>query len=254
MGKNVFFALLKNEIAEQFRSKKIIVVIIVFLFFGLMSPVMAMFMPEIIASVSKSQNINIVVPPPTWLDSVAQYIKNLSQMSSFVLIIVYMGIVAKEKENGILVFLLVKPVKRYSYILSKYASVTIVAILGITISFIAAASYTYVFFDDFKIVNFIYLNLLMLLNIISTLFIVVLFSSLFKTQILAGIVSFAVYLIFNLAAQIKPMSDFLPSGLIIQGNKAIAETPISFTPVILTLVLCVLCILLSQIRFRNWEA
>ncbi len=251
---SAFFSLLKNELAEQFRSGKLIVIGFLFLFFGLVSPITAMFMPEIIGSISKSQNISIVVPEPTWLDAVTQYVKNLSQMSSFILIIVYMGIIAREKENGILVFLLVKPVKRSSYIFSKYLSVTIAAILGMTASFTAATFYTFLFFEGFQLSNFLILNLLLLLNIVSTLFIVVLFSSLFKSQIVAGVLSFAVYLIFSLGAQIREISKFLPSGLLTEGNNAVAGTTLSFVPVFATVMLCFLCVALSQISFRRWEA
>ena len=65
---------MKNELAEQLRSGKLIVLVFVFLFFGLVSPVTAMFMPDIISSISKSQNISIVVPEPTWLDAVTQFV------------------------------------------------------------------------------------------------------------------------------------------------------------------------------------
>ncbi len=254
MNKNLLFPLLKNELAEQLRSGKLIVLVFVFLFFGLVSPVTAMFMPDIISSISKSQNISIVVPEPTWLDAVTQYVKNLSQMISFVLIIVYMGIIAREKENGILVFLLVKPVKRSSYIFSKYISVTIAAVLGMSASFAACSFYTYLFFDGFLLTNFVYLNLLIFLNIISTLFMVVFFSSLFKSQILAGVMSFVAYLVFSIGSQLKELSEFLPSGLLIQGNNAVLGAKVSITPVIATIVLCMLCVVISQILFRKWEA
>lgn len=254
MSNNVFFAILKNEIAEQIRSGKSIVIVFVFLFFGILSPITAMYMPEIIGSISESQNIKIVVPEPTWLDAVTQYVKNLSQMGSFILIIVYMGVIAREKENGILVFLLVKPVKRSIYVMSKYISVTLAASVGIAGAFVASTFYTYIFFDGFEILSYTYFNLFMLLNILSTIYIVVLFSMLFKSQILAGIFSFALYLIFGLGAQIKALANFLPSGLLEQGNNAILGLPINYTPVAATIVLCLACVVISHLAFRKWEA
>ncbi|HOZ30670.1 MAG TPA: ABC transporter permease subunit [Bacteroidales bacterium] len=246
--------LLKNEIAEQFRSRKLIVVIVVFFIFGLLSPITAMFMPDIISSVSESQNIKIEVPPPTWTDAVVQYIKNMTQIITFVLIIVYMGIVAREKENGILVFLLVKPVKRTAIILSKYISVLLVATTAILVSFVVSAFYTILFFDGFVIQDFLLQNLFILFNIISTLFIVVLFSSVFKSQIVAGILSFVAYLLISLTSQLDRVSEYLPSGLIAQCNNIMQGEDLSFIPIVGSIVFMILCVVISIISFRKWEA
>ncbi|HNQ67294.1 MAG TPA: ABC transporter permease subunit [Bacteroidales bacterium] len=254
MNKNILFVLLKNEIAEQFRSRKFIVVLVVFVVFAIMSPITALFMPDIISSVSESQNIKIEVPPPTWIDAVVQYVKNMTQIISFVLIIVYMGIIAREKENGILVFLLVKPVKRTAIIVSKYLSVLFVAIAGITVSFIVSGFYTFLFFEGFVIKDFLLQNLFILINIISTLFIVVLFSSIFKSQIVAGILSFVAYLLISLTSQVEKISEFLPSGLITQCNNMMKGTEISFMPILGTLVFMSICVVLSIISFSKWEA
>lgn len=254
MNRSVLFILLKNEIAEQFRSKKIIVVLAVFIFFGILSPVSAMFLPDIMASISESQNIKIDLPPPTWTDAVVQYIKNISQMISFIIIIVYMGIIAKEKENGILVFLLVKPVSRTAYIISKYLSVFFVALAGITVSFIIAAFYTFLFFDGFVIQDFLLQNFFIFFSIISTLFVVVLFSSVLKSQILAGILSFVTYLVFSLTAQIEKLAEFLPSGLMTQCNNILKGVDISYMPVFGTIVFMLVCIIVSVFSFRKWEA
>lgn len=254
MNRNLFFILLKNEVAEQFRSRKLIAIVFVFLFFGLMSPITAMFMPEIFASISESQNIKIEIPDPVWTDAVVQYVKNMSQMISFILIIVYMGIIAREKENGILVFLLVKPVSRSAFMLSKYASVCIAVFAGISASFIAASFYTFLFFEGFVVMDFLLLNLFLMLNLMSTLFIVVLFSSLFKSQIIAGILSFFVYLIISLTSQFEKLAEFLPSGLLVQGNNAISGQNISLIPVFSTILLMAACVVISIVNFRKWEA
>ncbi|MDD3740062.1 MAG: ABC transporter permease subunit [Bacteroidales bacterium] len=254
MNRNILFVLLKNEIAEQFRSRKLIVVLVVFFIFGLLSPITAMFMPDIISSVSESQNIKIEVPPPTWTDAVMQYIKNMTQIISFVLIITYMGVVAREKENGILVFLLVKPVKRSAIIISKYISVFFVAIIAILVSFIVSSFYTYLFFEGFIIQDFLLQNLFILFSVCSTLFVVVLFSSIFKSQIVAGILSFVAYLLISLTSQIESVSEYLPSGLIAQCNNIMQGEELSFIPIIGSIVFMSLCVVISIISFRKWEA
>jgi ABC-2 type transport system permease protein len=254
MNKNIFFTLFKNEMAEQFRSRKLVVMIFVFVFFGILSPVTAMFMPDIIGSISESQNIKIIVPEPTWLDAVAQYLKNLSQMGSFILIIVYMGIVAKEKENGIMVFLFVKPLSRKAYVLSKYAAATTSALISMGAAFAFSAFYTALFFDGFDFLAFTSLNLLMLLNIITIMFMVIMFSSLLKSQIVAGVLSFVVYLVISLVAQIGKLGEFLPSGLITEANRVIVGIPINYSSVFASIIICIFCVFISVRSIKKWEA
>jgi ABC-2 type transport system permease protein len=254
MNKSIFFTLFKNEMAEQFRSRKLVVMLFVFVFFGILSPVTAMFMPEIIGSISESQNIKIIVPEPTWLDAVAQYLKNLSQMGSFILIIVYMGIVAKEKENGILVFLFVKPLSRKAYVLSKFAAATTSALISMGAAFAFSAFYTALFFEGFDFQAYTSLNLLMLLNIVTIMFIVIMFSTLFKSQIVAGVLSFAVYLVISLASQVGNLGHFLPSGLLTEANRVVTEIPINYSSVFASVIICVICIFVSVQSIRKWEA
>jgi ABC-2 type transport system permease protein len=251
---NLFFTLLKKEIKEQIKSSKLIVFAAIFLFFGLMSPIAALYMPQIIASVRESQNISIVVPEPTWLDAVAQYMKNLTQMSSFILILVYMGLISKEKETGTLMFLLVKPVKRSTFIISKFSSVVVAAIVSMSLSFFAAAFYTFLFFKGFKFDNFAFLNLIMLEYILSLLFMTLTYSTIFKSQILAGVFSFVSFLVLSLLAQINQISEFLPSGLIEQSSNAISGSAISVVPIISSFVFMSICILISLRVFQKWEA
>lgn len=254
MNKNIFFTLFKNEMAEQFRSRKLVVMLFVFVFFGILSPVTAMFMPDIIGSISESQNIKIIVPEPTWLDAVAQYLKNITQMGSFILIIVYMGIVAKEKENGIMVFLFVKPLSRKAYMLSKFAAATTSAFISMSAAFIFSAFYTALFFDGFNILAYATLNLLMLLNIVTIMFIVILFSSLFKSQIVAGVMSFVTYLIISLASQVGSLGEFLPSGLLTEANRVIIGTPVNYSSVFASVSICLICVFISVQSIRKWEA
>lgn len=250
---SIFITLLLKELKEQIKNSKLIVFVVVFLFFGFMSPISAMFMPDIIASISESQNISIEVPEPTWLDAVGQYIKNLTQMSSFVIILIYMGLISKEKETGTLVFLLVKPVSRSAFIISKFSSVIIAAIISMLAAFLASSCYTFIFFEGFDFGGFAMLNLIMILYVISVLFMTLMFSTIFKSQIIAGVFSFASFILLNLFAQIDSISKFLPTGLVQQANNALVGNPVSGINIIFSFLFMILCVVISLLSFRKWE-
>jgi ABC-2 type transport system permease protein len=249
----MYLTLLTKELVEQVKNGKLIIFVFVFGFFGLLSPISAKFMPDIIASFTETQNIQIIVPEPTWIDAVGQYIKNLTQMCVFIVILIYMGIISREKETGTLVFLLVKPVKRSTFILAKFSSVAIGAVISMIGSFIAASAFSYFFFQGFDVIGFAKLNLIMLLYLINILFITVLFSSIFKSQIMAGVMSFGAFLVLSLLAQVNAVSKFLPSGLLAETNNAIIGNPISPGVIISSFVVIIMSVALSIVLFRKWE-
>ncbi len=250
---SLYITLLFKELKEQFLSSKLIIFVVVFLFFGLMSPISAMFMPDIMAEVSKSQNIVIELPQPTWIDAVGQYIKNLTQMSSFILIIIYMGIISREKETGTIVFLIVKPVPKSTFIIAKYSAVSIAALIGMTIAWLASSFYTFLFFENFNFAAFSLINLMMLVYVMVVLYVTVFFSSVFKSQIFAGIMSFVVYLLFNVLAQIDSLSKILPGGIIEETQNVLISAKVNWSVFIGSLVIMLVCVVSSTIIFRKWE-
>jgi ABC-2 type transport system permease protein len=210
-------------------------------------------MPDIVESISESQNVVIEMPAPTWLDAVGQYIKNLTQMSSFILIIIYMGIISKEKESGTIIFLLVKPVVRSNFIFAKYSAVTIAALFAMLVSFLATSFYISLFFENFDFASFALINLMMFVYVLSVLYITVFFSSIFKSQILAGVCSFVMYLLFNLLAQVESFSKFVPGGIVNQTTNVVNKSDIDITVFFSSLIILVFCVTISSIIFKRWE-
>ena len=254
MINSAYFILLKKEVRELFRSGKAIVFGVVFLFFGLLSPVAARYLPDIIGSLGESQKIQIIIPEPTWLDAVAQYIKNLTQLCTFIIIIIFMGIVSREKESGTAVFLLVKPVPRGSFLFAKFSSTIIALMISLAVSFVAASVYTYVFFEGFSIVSFLKLNLIMLLYLACILFMTVMFSTIFTSQIIAGVFTFLGWMLMALISQLGEPGKFSPSALISQANSVITGGTVTWQPFAGACVLMVVAFTLSYILFRRWEA
>ncbi|MCX6092661.1 MAG: ABC transporter permease, partial [Candidatus Bipolaricaulota bacterium] len=100
MRRRPFFVLFGKELREQVKSYRLLILGLVFVFFGLASPLLAKFTPEILKSVGTDQGITIVLPEPTAADAVAQFVKNVSQIALLVLVFLTMGSVVAEKERG----------------------------------------------------------------------------------------------------------------------------------------------------------
>lgn len=144
---SAFAHFLRKEVTEIMRTWRLPTVGGVLLLFAVMSPLAALATPAIIASVTSAQpGLVIRVPDPTYLDSYAQWVKNLSQMGLLLVVFSSAGLIAGEKSSGTAVLIVTKPVSRFGIVVAKYvaqaglicASVligTIVTYLGTVLSF-----------------------------------------------------------------------------------------------------------------------
>ena len=73
-----FWVFLRKELKEQFKTSKVIIVAAVFLFFGLGTPILTKYTPELIKAAGTG-GITIEMPAPTSADSLIGYTSNMVQ-------------------------------------------------------------------------------------------------------------------------------------------------------------------------------
>ncbi|MGV8082537.1 MAG: ABC transporter permease [Coriobacteriia bacterium] len=119
------------------------------LFFAITSPLLAKITPELIGSLVGTQpGVVIQLPDPTWRDSYAQWIKNLSQIGAFVVLIVGAGMVAQERASGTAVLVLAKPVSRAWFVSAKAAALAVFVLVGGAVGTAIVQAETYLLFDS----------------------------------------------------------------------------------------------------------
>ena len=118
---NGFAVFVRKEAIEIVRTWRIWVLPGILLVFAVTGPLSARYTPEIIASVGGSQMAAVAkaIPIPTYVDAYAQWIKNLSQIALFAIIIIYGGIVSSESKSGTAILVLTKPVSRAAFVVAK---------------------------------------------------------------------------------------------------------------------------------------
>lgn len=135
-----FIAMTRKEFLESMRTYKLLIVAAVFLLFGILNPITAKMMPELLSSMMP-EGINVTLDEPHAIDSWIQFYKNMStQLILF--IIVFSGIVPGELSKGTLVHLLTKGLSRKVVILSKFAAAIFVWTAGYLICFGTTYAYT----------------------------------------------------------------------------------------------------------------
>jgi ABC-2 type transport system permease protein len=203
--------LVKKDLLEQWRTKKILILAIVFLFVAIGSPILAKLTPELLKNISVP-GMTINIPTPTYVDSLDQFIKNTSQIALLVLVFVVAGAVCDEKNKKTLEMLLTKPISRSNFILSKFVSYFV----SIGLVFVAASVIFYLYtisvFSTFNFVNFSLMASNVLLYILMIASITILASTVVKNSIAAGGIGFISFILFGtIFSMIKQIKDYSPN-------------------------------------------
>lgn len=219
-----FWVLLRKELKEQFKTSKVIIVVAVFLFFGLGTPILTKYTPELIKAAGAG-GITIEMPTPTSADSLVGYTSNMVQFGVLVAVLVAMGAIAKEIETGTAAIVLSKPVGRLAFIIAKLKAECFTFLLALVLGGLACWGYTSILFGDANALGFLYQNLLFGLFIVFCLGVTLYFSSLMKSQLAAGGLALALIIFLSAISNLPWIGRYLPGQLINWGNRLVLQAP-----------------------------
>ncbi len=203
-----------KELQEQWRTRRAVVMVAVFVLFGLASPLIAKFTPEILKSVPGAEQFAGLIPEPTAADAVGQYIKNLTQFGFVLVILLGMGAVAGEKERGTAAIILSKPLPRWAFLLSKFVAQAVVYLVALLLGTLAAYYYTLVLFEPLAFGPFLFGGLLLWLWALVFAAATLLGSTIGKsTGGAAGVALLGAVLLLILGG-FPQVSSFFPSALV----------------------------------------
>ena len=154
----VFLAALRKELVQQWRTRHVLAVVAVFALFGMTSPLVAYFTPQLFKAIPGVEKFSSLIPTPTVVDAMSQYVKNISQFGFILAILIGMGAVAGEKERGTASLILSKPMTRWAFVSSKLVAQVVVYLLGFLIALVGAYFYTLVLFGNLDLGRFVLLN------------------------------------------------------------------------------------------------
>jgi ABC-2 type transport system permease protein len=209
----VFWVATLKELRQAWSTKRILVVWAVFLAFGMLSPLLARFTFEIVSSMEGAEMFAGLIPPPTTVDSMVQYLKNLSQFGFILAVLLAMGAVVGEKERRVAPMILSKPMARWAFILSKFAAQFLVYLGAFFLSALAAYYYTLFLFGPLEIGSFLLLNALLLLWLLTFVALSLLGSTLGKSTVAAGGIGLGLCVVLMLAGTLPRWGALLPGGL-----------------------------------------
>lgn len=211
-----FWPLLKKEIKEQMRTYRAVVVGGVFVFFGLSTPLLLKYLPEIVKLAG--EQVPVTIPPPTAAQSLVEYAGTIGQVGVLVAVLVGMGSISNELQRGTAVMTLSKPVSRSAFVNAKLAAMSLTFVLSLLVASAFCFVYTLVLIGEAGVGPFVVLNLLAALFLVFSLAVTLLFSSLFSSSIAAGGVSIAVLIGQAVLSSVPVIGDYMPGKLLGWGN------------------------------------
>lgn len=142
-----YFAFTKKEFTENLRTYKFVILLAIFLLFGIVNPLFAKLTPVLLESMA-TEGMMISIPEPTAMDSWTQFFKNVGQMGIIVLVILFAGIMANEFSRGTLINMLTKGMNRHTVILAKLTAATVMWTLSYLLCLAVSYGYTAYFWGN----------------------------------------------------------------------------------------------------------
>ncbi len=221
-----FIIVLRKELMEQWRARRMLIVAAVLALFGLASPLLAKLTPEMLKAIpGLPPGVAEAIPTPTVSDAVAQYIKNMSQFGILLALLMTMGSVAQEKERGTTAIILTHPVNRSVFLMAKFTAMGITFFASLAIAALGCWYYTLLLFEGLPVGPYLALNALMLLVYLVYIAVTLLCSTIARSQGAAAGLAFAALVLIAGVGSLPRIDGFFPNRLFAWGQTLLLGRP-----------------------------
>jgi ABC-2 type transport system permease protein len=214
-------ALLWKELLEQWRSHRVLVVTAVLVAMGILGPLTARYMNELMATIPGTpEGLEAVLPKPTADLAVSELVDNLAQFGLILALLVPMSSIVGEKTTGTAAMVLSKPVSRAAFLLSKLLALLMTFALGVGLGVAAGYAYTGMLFTWLPPGGFVALAGSVLLYLLFYASLTLVASTLMRSQAAAAGLAFGVALLLGLLGSLPGIGAWLPASLLGWGRSA----------------------------------
>jgi len=254
-----FTVLLEKELRENLRTKKFLVLACVFVSFAILSPMMARFVGEIFEFLLPAADAEVfmaILPDPIWHDAYTQFYSNMAQIGAIVTVILFMGLIHREKSSGTIDLLFCKGVTPASFVLSKFAVSVSITLLALLVAILVNFGYTVFLFEEGGQICYVLLGAgaygIFLILVIAW---VIFASTIAKSTATAAVLGFVGYMLVLFLSSLPTIGRFLPGGL--AGNNTALTMGYIYDDfamqVGIAVVLAVFCLWLAIWRLKRQE-
>jgi ABC-2 type transport system permease protein len=210
---NGFRVLLGKELRESWHTRRLPLVALLFLVVGLVSPLTARYLPEILRAALGDQLTGMPIPDPTTTAALEQLQKNLGQLGVLAAIALGMGSVAGELDRGTAALVLAQPVARPAFLAAKLVAMAVVLAVATMLSVAVAWAYTAILFEALPVGGWVALAVLDWLALLAWGSLTLFASAATGSTTAAAGLGFVAWIVVSIAAVIPDLERLLPAGL-----------------------------------------
>lgn len=255
---NGFGVLVRKELLESWRTRRLPVIAVLFLVFGMISPLTAKYLPDILKA-ALGEQLSVPMPTPDATAALGQLQKNLGQMGTLVAIALAMGSVAGELDRGTAALVLAQPVSRHAFLVAKLVAMGVVLGISTLLAVLVAWAYTAILFEALPIGGWLAMAALTWLALAAWGSLTFLASAATGSTTASAGLGFVAWIAVSLVAIVPALDRVLPTGLtvpaiaIAAGTAGDLDPGLPATAVAGTLVLICLSLAGALLAFRRRE-
>lgn len=240
---------MKKEYLESARTGKLIILVMMFLLFGIMNPAIAKLTPWMMEMMSESMAESGLIVTDVQVDAMTswtQFFKNIP-MALIAFVLLFSDIFTKEYKSGTLLLVLTKGLSRYKVVLAKTALLLSLWTLGYGLCFAVTYGYNAYFWDNGIADSLFASAAVWWLFGVWVICLVVLFSSLLKNNAGVTLCTGGTVLFAYLSSLIPKAKTYSPAMLMdtasllsgAEGTNAYCKA------IVVAVALCVACVVVS---------
>lgn len=253
-----FTTLFQKELLEAFRNGKWIWLPIALIIIGITQPITSYYMPEILESAGNLPEGTIIeIPIPSGEEVLAGTLSQFGMIGTLLFVLATMGVIANERQNGSLTFVMVRPVNPFQYIASKWSSQLVIALVSLLLSYGLTYYYTNLLFQPIAwekvVMSFIVYSLWILFVLSVTIFV----GTFLKAA--SGIAGLSIAILGGLSvlsSLFTKYTEWSPAHLRAQASAILLDGKLlenGMLVIVTTISLSFLFLLLATINFRRFE-
>lgn len=242
-------AFMKKECLETVRTGKFMILVLLFVLFGIMSPAIAKLTPWLMEMFSDAMAESGLIVSNIQVDAMTswtQFFKNIP-MALIAYVLIFSDIFTKEYKSGTLLLVLTKGLSRYKVVLAKTLLLLSLWTLGYGLCFAVTYGYNAYFWDNSIADNLFPAAAVWWLFGVWVICLMVLFSALLQNNAGVSLCVGGTVLLAYLLSIIPKIRAYSPAVLMNTGSLLLGaeETGAYIKAVVITVVLCIVCVSVS---------
>ncbi len=254
---NNFIVLTKKEFSQMMRDYKVMWLPIIFIILGLTQPIVTYFLPSILESLGGAQGITI---DPSMTNQKGGEVlastlgSQFDQLGIMILAISMMGIIQTDKANGMLAFILTRPVNAVSYIGGKIVSNGLIVVLSVSIGYFVSYLYINYLFTDIPFLHMITGLLFYLEWVLYIVSFTTMISTIFRSQGIIALISIVYLLVCRIIVGINPAIDYVnPASISKYATESLITGSVNSNGIV-NILFTIVCILMTLLVTYYWIA